>query len=86
MEELAWGEDVLPFSPPYDVVLGSDLVYELDALGSLFRTIAELSGPETRTLFALEIRPVVVEAAWKEAAAAGLLAEQVTQPWCRIRG
>eukprot|EP00884_Botryococcus_braunii_P018180 jgi/Botrbrau1/5045/Bobra.37_1s0011.1 len=77
VRELAWGEGVERFEPPYDLVLGSDLIYQLEALPSLFRTIRALSGCRGRALLSLELRPLVVEAARREAAHAGLSLRQV---------
>lgn len=80
VRELAWGADADDFGPQFDLVLGSDLIYQLEALPCLFKTIRGFSGPGTKTLLSLELRPLVVEAARKQAAAAGLILRQARSP------
>jgi hypothetical protein len=54
---LDWGQP-LPdsLSPPYDILLCSDLVYSTASVQPLLRTITALSGPDSLVLYACEFR------------------------------
>lgn len=54
---LDWGQP-LPnsMSPPYDILLCSDLVYSTASVQPLLRTITALSGPDSLVLYACEFR------------------------------
>ena len=53
LAELEWGNetDARATSPPFDIVLGSDILYNSKSYGALAVTIRALSGPMTVTLW-----------------------------------
>ncbi|KAK9818122.1 hypothetical protein WJX72_007470 [[Myrmecia] bisecta] len=79
VSELVWGQDVAHLQPPFDVIIASDLLYDVACIPLLFITVAQLSGPDTVTLLAFEDRPVVVDVAFRELQKAGLTAKQVPE-------
>ena len=60
---LRWGEPVAQLSPPFDLVLASDVAYDAACVPALISTFAALCGPATRGLLAFEARPPVTDMA-----------------------
>ena len=56
VRELEWGQDVSPFKPPFDYILGADIVYIEDTFPQLLQTITELSDRRTVVLLSCKIR------------------------------
>ncbi|EDO31278.1 predicted protein [Nematostella vectensis] len=56
VKELVWGQDVSDLSPPFDVILGADIIYIEDTFNDLLRTLRDLSGKETIVLISCKIR------------------------------
>eukprot|EP01116_Phalansterium_solitarium_P010071 TRINITY_DN24496_c0_g1_i2.p1 TRINITY_DN24496_c0_g1~~TRINITY_DN24496_c0_g1_i2.p1 ORF type:complete len:265 (-),score=56.81 TRINITY_DN24496_c0_g1_i2:45-839(-) len=54
--ELFWGDECPEVKPPYDVVLGADIIYELQNFELLVRALSDMSGPDTVVLLATEHR------------------------------
>ncbi|XP_059626843.1 uncharacterized protein LOC132269605 [Cornus florida] len=56
--ELNWGNDVhiKAVDPPFDYIIGTDVVYAEHLLEPLLRTMLALSGPKTTILLGYEIR------------------------------
>ncbi|KAM1447677.1 hypothetical protein COP1_006530 [Malus domestica] len=70
--ELSWGNDdhVRAVEPPFDYIIGTDVVYKENLLEPLLQTIHALSGPKTTILMGYEIRSTSVH-------------EQMLQMWKR---
>nr|XP_023911781.1 protein-lysine methyltransferase METTL21D isoform X2 [Quercus suber] len=70
--ELDWGNDdhVRAVDPPFDYIIGTDVVYAERLLEPLLQTITALSGPKTTILLGYEIRSTNVH-------------EQMLQMWRR---
>lgn len=77
VKELKWASDVEHLSPPFDVIIASDLLYDMKAIPELLLTIVSLSSSDTITYLAFELRPNVIRAAFQAMEAYGLKAEQV---------
>ena len=61
---LRWGDSVAHLSPPFDLVLASDVAYDAACVPALISTFAALCGPATRGgLLAFESRPPVTDMA-----------------------
>ncbi|XP_010488411.1 PREDICTED: protein-lysine methyltransferase METTL21D isoform X2 [Camelina sativa] len=60
--ELDWGNEdhIRAVEPPFDYVIGTDVVYSEQLLEPLLRTILALSGPKTTVMLGYEIRSTVV--------------------------
>lgn len=60
--ELQWGDEshVKAVGPPFDYIIGTDVVYVEYLLDPLLQTILSLSGPRTTTLLGYEIRSTSV--------------------------
>ncbi|XP_010689122.2 uncharacterized protein LOC104902890 isoform X2 [Beta vulgaris subsp. vulgaris] len=60
--ELDWGnkDHIQAVDPPYDFVIGTDVVYAEHLLDPLLQTICALSGPRTTTVLGYEIRSTSV--------------------------
>ena len=58
VEDYAWGEEVAAVcsSAPYDVILGSDIVYSADAAECLVRSLKTLSSEKTLILLSYKRR------------------------------
>jgi predicted nicotinamide N-methyase len=54
--ELEWGQDVSTFNPPFDYILGADIVYIEGTFPHLLQTINELSDDKTVVLLSCKIR------------------------------
>ena len=54
--ELEWGQDVSSFEPPFDYVLGADIVYIEKTFKQLLKTIDELCDDNTIVLLSCKIR------------------------------
>ncbi len=57
---LAWGEEPLSPqipSPPFDIILASDVIYQENLINPLISTLKTLSGPCTQIFLAYEHRP-----------------------------
>jgi len=54
VSKLRWGdsEEIAAVRPPFDLILGSDIIYHKDSNDELADTIAALSGPGTVVLWA----------------------------------
>ena len=76
-KELTWASDVEEFDPPFDVIIASDLLYDMKAIPELMLTIVSLSSSDTITYLAFELRPNVIRAAFQAMEANGLKPEQV---------
>ncbi|KAK9999422.1 hypothetical protein SO802_019025 [Lithocarpus litseifolius] len=70
--ELDWGNDdqIRAVGPPFDYIIGTDVVYAERLLEPLLQTITALSGPKTTILLGYEIRSTNVH-------------EQMLQMWRR---
>ncbi|DBA98948.1 hypothetical protein WJX77_006801 [Trebouxia sp. C0004] len=79
VRELQWGTDTDSFGPPFDVIIASDLLYDMRSIPDLMLTIVSLSSSDTVTYLAFEVRPHVIRAAFQAMEAYGLKAEEVTQ-------
>ncbi|DBB15276.1 TPA: hypothetical protein ACH3X3_003534 [Trebouxia sp. C0006] len=79
VRELRWGTDTDSFGSPFDVIIASDLLYDMKSIPELMLTIVSLSSSDTVTYLAFEVRPNVIRAAFQAMEAYGLTAEQVTQ-------
>ncbi|KAL6861697.1 hypothetical protein ACP4OV_017397 [Aristida adscensionis] len=68
--ELVWGDDPDPelLNPLPDFVLGSDVIYNEEAVDDLLVTLKQLSGPQTTILLAGELRNDAVLECFLEAA------------------
>lgn len=42
-----WGTDCTDLSPPFDIILGSDIIYQQSCVDDLLNTLEKLSGPDT---------------------------------------
>ncbi|CAA7026240.1 unnamed protein product [Microthlaspi erraticum] len=60
--ELDWGNEdhIRAVEPPFDYVIGTDVVYSEQLLEPLLRTILALSGPKTTVMLGYEIRSTIV--------------------------
>eukprot|EP01103_Thecamoeba_quadrilineata_P015278 TRINITY_DN4774_c0_g1_i1.p1 TRINITY_DN4774_c0_g1~~TRINITY_DN4774_c0_g1_i1.p1 ORF type:complete len:203 (+),score=33.81 TRINITY_DN4774_c0_g1_i1:3-611(+) len=56
VKELNWGEDVSEFEPPFDFIVGSDVVYREETFKLLIKTFSDLSNEETVIFLAHELR------------------------------
>ena len=54
--ELEWGQDVSNFNPPFDYILGADVIYIEETFSHLLQTITELSDDKTVVLLSCKIR------------------------------
>ena len=54
--ELEWGQNVSSFEPPFDYVLGADIVYIEETFKQLLKTIDELCDDKTIVLLSCKIR------------------------------
>ncbi|EFJ08338.1 hypothetical protein SELMODRAFT_131998 [Selaginella moellendorffii] len=54
--ELEWGADCSQVAAPVDFVLCSDILYDIEAVPALAKTLLDLSGESTRILLAYELR------------------------------
>ena len=77
VRELRWGTDTDSFGPPFDVIIASDLLYDMKSIPELMLTIVSLSSSDTVTYLAFEVRPNVIRAAFQTMEAFGLKAEEV---------
>ena len=77
VRELQWGADTDSFGPPFDVIIASDLLYDMRSIPKLMLTIVSLSSSDTVTYLAFEVRPNVIRAAFQAMEAYGLKAEEV---------
>lgn len=70
--ELDWGNEdhIKALNPPFDYIIGTDVVYAEHLLEPLLQTILDLSGPKTSILIGYEIRSTSVH-------------EQMLQLWKR---
>jgi len=70
--ELDWGNQhhIAAVDPPFDYIIGTDIVYVEHLLEPLLKTILSLSGPRTTVLLGYELRSTVVHEKmnelWKE--------------------
>jgi len=58
-EPLCWGQPIssqIP-TPPFDIILASDVIYEKECINPLISTLRALSGPCTLTFLSNEHRP-----------------------------
>ncbi|XP_050206199.1 uncharacterized protein LOC126655893 isoform X1 [Mercurialis annua] len=62
VEELDWGNDdhIRAVHPPFDYIIGTDVVYTEHLLEPLLKTIFALSGPKTTVMMGYEIRSTSV--------------------------
>ncbi|CAH2038602.1 unnamed protein product, partial [Thlaspi arvense] len=60
--ELDWGNEdhIRAVEPPFDYVIGTDVVYAEQLLEPLLNTILALSGPKTTVMLGYEIRSTIV--------------------------
>ncbi|XP_068709746.1 protein N-lysine methyltransferase METTL21A-like [Montipora foliosa] len=56
IKELEWGQNISSFTPPFDYVLGADIVYIEDTFNDLLKTLRELCDENTVVLLACKIR------------------------------
>lgn len=70
--ELDWGDEqhIAAVDPPFDYIIGTDIVYVEHLLEPLLKTILSLAGPRTTVLLGYELRSTVVHEKmnelWKE--------------------
>ncbi|XP_054811580.1 uncharacterized protein LOC129312850 isoform X2 [Prosopis cineraria] len=62
VSELQWGDrdHIRAVDPPFDYIIGTDVVYVEHLLEPLLQTVAALSGPRTTILLGYEIRSTIV--------------------------
>ncbi|KAI9071860.1 hypothetical protein K1719_037882 [Acacia pycnantha] len=62
VSELQWGDrdHIMAVDPPFDYIIGTDVVYVEHLLEPLLQTIVDLSGPRTTILLGCEIRSTIV--------------------------
>ncbi|KAI4334344.1 hypothetical protein L6164_019047 [Bauhinia variegata] len=62
VSELQWGDEnhIKALGPPFDYIIGTDVVYAEHLLEPLLQTIFALSGPRTTILLGCEIRSTTV--------------------------
>ncbi|KAK4255149.1 hypothetical protein QN277_008183 [Acacia crassicarpa] len=62
VSELQWGDrdHIMAVDPPFDYIIGTDVVYVEHLLEPLLQTIVDLSGPRTTILLGYEIRSTIV--------------------------
>ena len=85
VKPLKWGSNTDDFEPPFDVIIASDLLYDMETIPELMLTIVSLSSSDTVTYLAFELRPNVIIAAFQAMEAYGLMAEQVSFPSLTLR-
>jgi len=57
VHELTWGQKNLDeFSPPYDVIIGADIIYIEDTFDDLLATVDRLSDDRTIVVLSCQIR------------------------------
>ena len=56
IKELEWGQEVLSFSPPFDFVLGADIVYIEETFNDLLKTLQDLCDENSVVLMSCKIR------------------------------
>jgi len=58
VQQYWWGDDVtkVGLQPPYDLVCGSDLIYQVPAMEPLLKAFNDLSREDTEILYAYKIR------------------------------
>ena len=56
IKELEWGQNVSSFSPPFDFVLGADIVYIEDTFNDLLKTLQDLCDATSVVLLSCKIR------------------------------
>ena len=56
IKELEWGQNVSSFSPPFDFVLGADIVYIEDTFSDLLKTLQDLCDETSIVLLSCKIR------------------------------
>lgn len=56
IEELEWGQNVSSFSPPFDFVLGADIVYIEETFNDLLKTLQDLCDENSVVLLSCKIR------------------------------
>ncbi|BBN14582.1 hypothetical protein MPTK1_6g12820 [Marchantia polymorpha subsp. ruderalis] len=61
VQELEWGESCAHLCPPVDYVFMSDLLYDVDSMAALCKTLIELSDRNTQILLSYELRPGTTE-------------------------
>jgi len=54
VKELLWGEDVAHVQPPFDMILGADIIYQYMDPDTLIETLSALSDSNTTILLAYE--------------------------------
>ncbi|XP_078358356.1 protein N-lysine methyltransferase METTL21A-like [Oculina patagonica] len=56
IKELEWGQNVSSFSPPFDFVLGADIVYIEETFSDLLKTLQDLCDENSIVLLSCKIR------------------------------
>lgn len=56
IKELEWGQNVSSFSPPYDFILGADIVYIEETFPDLLKTMQDLCDENSVVLLSCKIR------------------------------
>lgn len=56
VRELEWGQDISTFNPPFEYILGADIVYIEETFPQLLQTINDLSDENTVVLLSCKIR------------------------------
>ena len=77
VKPLQWGADTDSFEFPFEVIIASDLLYEVEQIPKLMLTIVSISDCDTMTYLAFELRPNVIRTAFQAIYSYGLLAQQV---------
>ena len=80
VKPLQWGSDTDSLDPPFDIIIASDLLYQVEEIPKLMLTIVSLSDSDTKTYLAFELRPNVIRTAFQAIYSYGLLARQVHVP------
>ena len=56
IRELEWGQNISTFDPPFEFILGADIVYIEETFPQLLQTINDLSDKNTVVLLSCKIR------------------------------
>lgn len=62
VQPLVWGTPSPKCSPPYDVIVGCDIMYIREAIPDLVDTLMQLSDSKTKIIFSYELHSTVYEA------------------------
>ena len=78
---LEWGESVLTFDPPFDVILAADVVYIEGVFSALIQTLADLSSPDSVVLLCCKRRYERYDRFFDLLSASGVFEHEVISSW-----